>query len=103
VDYRGAYGHGWHFCAPYLDTGIARESEAFIEELQKMPSESLKKLQVVDAYIYGLRGVYLLYSSISGTAFLMSLLLRHFKMAGEVMSAHQLENQASAQSHDPDH
>ncbi|KAH8744755.1 major facilitator superfamily domain-containing protein [Diaporthe sp. PMI_573] len=86
-----------------LDTGIARESEAFVEELRKMPSESLKRLQVLDAYIYGLRGVYLLYSSISGAAFLLSLLLRHFKMAGEVMSAHKLEHQASAQSHDPYH
>lgn len=85
-----------------LDTGIARESEAFIEKLQKMPSGSLEKLQILDAYIYGLRGVYLLYSSISGSAFLLSMLLRHFKMAGEVMSEHQLQDQPSARSHHPD-
>lgn len=84
-----------------LDTAIARESEAFIGELQRIPSESLKKLQFLDAYIHGLRGVYMLYSSMSGAAFLLSLLLRHFKMAGEVMSAHQLEDHAPAQSRRP--
>ncbi|KAH8742792.1 major facilitator superfamily domain-containing protein, partial [Diaporthe sp. PMI_573] len=72
----------------YVGSTVFQNSKAFVKELQKMPSKSLKKLQVLDAYIYGLRGVYLLYSSLSGTAFLISLFLRHCKMAGKVISAH---------------
>ena len=53
-----------------------------------MLSESFVKVQILYAYVYGLRGVYLLYTIVSGMAFLLSLFLRHFNMPLEVVSQH---------------
>jgi hypothetical protein len=74
-----------------LDTAIAKVSEAFVAELHQMPANSPFKSQIVDAYSFGLKGVYLVFTSISGVALLLSTLMEHHSMAEQVISEHELQ------------
>lgn len=74
-----------------LDAGIAKVSEAFVAELHQMPTDSLFKSQIIDAYSFGLKGNYLLFTSISGVALLLSTLMKHCNMAEQVISEHELQ------------
>ncbi|KAK0367434.1 major facilitator superfamily transporter [Colletotrichum limetticola] len=50
--------------------------------------------KVVDAYVYGLRGVYGLYVGISGLALLMSFLIKRVSLDRSLRSGHTMHAQA---------
>jgi len=68
-----------------LDPGIAKISATFLAELSR-PVDDMIWSQATEAYIFGLRGVYLLFTCISATAFLLSILPEQFQMAESVES-----------------
>ncbi|KAL2282137.1 hypothetical protein FJTKL_11179 [Diaporthe vaccinii] len=74
-----------------LSTDIALHSEEFLVELAKLPAHSVLKDQVLDAYVYGLSGVYLFFTCVSAIAFLLSFLIREFEMHEEVQTEHILQ------------
>ncbi|KAK2051467.1 hypothetical protein LY76DRAFT_397366 [Colletotrichum caudatum] len=51
--------------------------------------------KILDAYVYGLRGVYGLYVGVSGVAFLMSLLIKGVSMDKELPSEHRMHAKAA--------
>ncbi|KAH6883875.1 major facilitator superfamily transporter [Thelonectria olida] len=69
-----------------LPTDIARDGEAYATELHKLPDESALKAQILEAYVFGFRGVYLFFTCVSGLALLLALLIRHFDMEREAES-----------------
>lgn len=71
--------------------GIAKNAEAFIVQLLEMPA-SPAKAEIVNGYVYGFRGVYAVYLGISGTAFVVSLFIRHYDMNKELRTDHQLQD-----------
>ncbi|KAI3398352.1 hypothetical protein diail_9444 [Diaporthe ilicicola] len=71
---------------------IAKNAEAFIAQLHEMPASSPDKAEIVDGYVFGFRGVYTVYLGISGVAFLISLLIRHYDMNKELRTDHQLQD-----------
>ncbi|KAH8763814.1 major facilitator superfamily transporter [Diaporthe sp. PMI_573] len=74
-----------------LSTDIALHSEAFLVELARLPANSDLKNQILDAYVYGLSGLYLFFTCMSAIAFLLSLLIREFEMQEEVRTDHVLQ------------
>ncbi|KAK7735976.1 hypothetical protein SLS63_003494 [Diaporthe eres] len=74
-----------------LSTDIALHSEEFLVELAKLPAHSGLKDQVLDAYVYGLSGLYLFFTCVSAIAFLLSFLIREFEMHEEVQTEHILQ------------
>lgn len=48
-----------------LPTGIAAQSESFITELLKLPDSAFKS-RILEAYVFGFRGVFAVYVAISG-------------------------------------
>lgn len=82
-----------------LSTEIAKNAEAFISQLQSMPA-SPEKTQILDSYVYGFKGVYCVYLGISGVAFFISLLIKHYDMNKELRTDHQLEDNNIAKAVD---
>ncbi|KAH8749314.1 major facilitator superfamily domain-containing protein [Diaporthe sp. PMI_573] len=74
-----------------LDTSIATHSEAFVAELHRMHADSIMRSRILDAYSFGLRGIYIVFTSIAGIALLLSTLMKRFEMAEEVISEHELQ------------
>jgi hypothetical protein len=74
-----------------LSSDIALHSEAFLVELARLPANSDLKNQILDAYVYGLSGLYLFFTCMSAIAFLLSLLIREFEMQEEVRTDHVLQ------------
>jgi hypothetical protein len=72
-----------------LPMEIALNAESYIATLRTLP-ESTFKTDVLEAYVYGLRGVYGGFCGISGLAGLASLLIGHFDMNKELNSEHKL-------------
>jgi predicted MFS family arabinose efflux permease len=60
-----------------LHPGIAKISEAFLAELSRLPADDVTGSYATEAYIFGLRGVYLLVTCMSAAAFLLSTLLEY--------------------------
>lgn len=73
-----------------LDTSIAHDSESYIAELASLPDSDPFKSQVIDAYNFGLKGVFWAFLALSGTAFFTSLLIKHCDMNKEIDSEHKL-------------
>jgi len=73
-----------------LSPAIATQSEAFITNISILPEGSLFKEQVLDAYSYGFRGVYILFTAISGVGFLLSLFIKQVDMMKEIKTEHKL-------------
>lgn len=67
---------GWE----HLPKDIASNAEAFIPRLLAMKDSDPTKSGILDAYVFGFRGVFLVYLSLSAAAFVLSLLIRHFDM-----------------------
>jgi hypothetical protein len=63
-----------------LDIGIASVSEAFVAEFHQMHTDSLLRFQILNAYSFGLSGIHLVFTSISGVSLLISSLMKHFDM-----------------------
>ncbi|KAK3933999.1 major facilitator superfamily transporter [Diplogelasinospora grovesii] len=74
-----------------LPTDIAAQSESFVIDLLKLPDSAFKS-RVLDAYVFGFRGVYAVYVGISGLAFLLSLLVKRFDMDKEINTSHMIIN-----------
>jgi len=73
-----------------VDTDIARNSEAFVEQLGLLPDSDFKT-NVLNGYAFGLMGVYAVYVGMSGLAFLVSLLIKHCDMNKKLDTEHTLE------------
>ncbi|KAI8710824.1 hypothetical protein NCS52_01525000 [Fusarium sp. LHS14.1] len=82
-----------------LPTELAKDSEAYVTELHKLADGSTLKGQILEAYVFGFRGVYLFFTCISGLAFLLSLLMKHFDMDGEVDEQHGLDRNIGLARH----
>ncbi|ROW08313.1 hypothetical protein VMCG_03205 [Cytospora schulzeri] len=82
-----------------LSTEIAKNAEGFISQLKLMPA-SPEKTQILDSYVYGFKGVYSVYLAISGVAFFISLLIKHYDMNKELRTDHQLEDNNIAKAVD---
>ncbi len=67
-----------------LPTAIASNAEAFIPRLQAMANDDPVKISILDAYVFGFRGVYAFYLAISAVAFLISLLIKHHDLNKEI-------------------
>ena len=63
-----------------LPTEIAKNSEAYVVELHKLPDGARMKQRIFDAYAFGFRGVLLFFTCVSGFGFLLSLVIKHFDM-----------------------
>ncbi|KAI3573892.1 major facilitator superfamily transporter [Fusarium oxysporum f. sp. albedinis] len=63
-----------------LPTEIAKNSEAYVVELHKLPDGAMMKQRIFDAYAFGFRGVFLFFTCVSGFGFLLSLVIKHFDM-----------------------
>lgn len=73
-----------------LSKNIATESEAFIAELLRLPDDAAFKMQILSAYVFGFHGVYTVFTSISGLAFLISLFIKRVEMDREICTEHVL-------------
>lgn len=73
-----------------LSADIAMQSKSFIAELLRLPDDSVFKIQVLDAYVFGFRGVYAVYVAVSGVALLLSFLIKRFDMNEELNTDHVL-------------
>lgn len=76
-----------------LPAAIATNAEGFLRTLLAMPA-SREKDEIVAAYVYGLRGVFWVYLGISGAAFCVALLIKHYDMNKELRTEHKLEDNA---------
>ncbi|KAK7747496.1 hypothetical protein SLS53_001751 [Cytospora paraplurivora] len=74
-----------------LSTEIAKNAEVFVSQLTAMPAGA-EKTQILDCYVYGFKGVYRVYLGISGVAFFISLLIKHYDMNKELRTDHQLQD-----------
>ncbi|KAH8664348.1 major facilitator superfamily transporter [Xylariales sp. PMI_506] len=74
-----------------LSTDIAKNSEGFIPELLAMPAGA-EKTSILDAYVFGFRGVYAVYVGIAGAALMISLLIKKYDMNKEIATEHKLED-----------
>ena len=78
-----------------LPTEIARVAESYIAILKQMPASSQKD-KILEAYVYGFRGVYIFFCAISLLAGVVSLVVKHFDMNKELKTDHTLqENKVS--------
>lgn len=82
-----------------LSTEIAKNAEAFISQLVAMPAGP-DKSQILASYVYGFKGVFRVYLGISGVAFFVSLLIRHYDMNKELRTDHQLQDNNIAKAVD---
>lgn len=73
-----------------LTSDIAAQSESFITEISRLPESDPLKPQVINAYLFGLRNVYILYTAISGGALLLSFLIEQRDMTKEIRTNHRL-------------
>jgi hypothetical protein len=73
-----------------LPIEIARNAEAYIHELWSMSADSVLHQQILDAYVYGIRGTFGLFCGMAGLAGLASLFIRHFDLNKELDSEHKL-------------
>lgn len=78
-----------------LPADIAKNAEAFVGQLWALP-DGAEKSAILDAYVFGFRGVYGLYAGIAGVAFFVSLLIKQYDMNKEIDTEHRLhENRVS--------
>ncbi|KAH7016532.1 major facilitator superfamily domain-containing protein [Microdochium trichocladiopsis] len=59
-----------------LSQEIAIHSESYVAELSQLPDGSDTKAQILQAYLYGFRGVFGFFTAVSGVALLVSLLAK---------------------------
>lgn len=76
-----------------LSSEIAKNAEGYLSTLLAMPA-SQEKDNIIEGYVYGLRGVFYVYLGISFVSFLVSLLVKHYDMNKELRTEHKLEENA---------
>lgn len=78
-----------------LDTSLAQNADAVSVELGTLPDGAFKTA-LLDGYKWGFMGVFAVYVGISGVAFFISLVIRHFDMNKKIDTEHKLhENSVS--------
>jgi hypothetical protein len=73
-----------------LPVDVALDAESYISILKSLP-DSTSKDNLLEAYVYGFRGVFGAFCGMSGFTGLSTLLIRHFNMNKELESEHKLE------------
>ena len=73
-----------------LPVTIARDAEGWINQVWTMPIGSPLHVQLIDAYVYGIRGTFGLFCGMAGLAGLASLFIKHFDMNKQLDSEHKL-------------
>jgi hypothetical protein len=63
-----------------LPTAIAHESEAFVAKLHTLSAADPLRTGVLEAYVHGFRGVWIMMITISATGLLASLFIKKFSM-----------------------
>lgn len=74
-----------------LDDAIASRSEAFVGELWQMPNGDPTRTMILDAYVYGIRSIYMFFACMAAFAFVLSLFSKQCHMREEVDTEHVLE------------
>ncbi|KAF2489088.1 MFS general substrate transporter [Lophium mytilinum] len=74
----------------HLPLEIASNAEAYIETVKRMPVDSVMRVQVLESYVYGLRGVFGLFCGMAGLAMVASAFVGRFKLDKELESEHKL-------------
>jgi len=74
-----------------LPIEIARNAEAYIKTLWETPHDSLLHQQVLESYVFGLRGTFSLFCGIAGLAGIASCFIGHFDLNKELDSEHKLD------------
>ncbi|KUI69873.1 hypothetical protein VM1G_05397 [Cytospora mali] len=82
-----------------ISTEIAKNAEGYIPYLKAMPA-GLEKTQILEGYVYGFKGVFRVYLGISGVAFFVSMLIKHYDMNKELRTDHQLQDNNIAKAVD---
>lgn len=77
---------GWYG----LSKELAKNAEGYITMLHAMPAGT-EKTQILESYVYGFKGVFRVYLAISGLAFFLALLIKHYDMNKELRTEHHLE------------
>jgi MFS family permease len=63
-----------------LPEEIAHDSERYIYVLRTMAVDSPERIAILDSYLHGLRGVFILMTCVAGSALAASLLIKRFDM-----------------------
>lgn len=78
-----------------LSTAIASDAEGYLPRLLAMPATA-EKAETIAAYAYGCQGVFRVYLALSGVAFFLTLVVKHFDLNKELRTEHTLqENRVS--------
>ncbi|ETS85295.1 hypothetical protein PFICI_03320 [Pestalotiopsis fici W106-1] len=73
-----------------LPEDIAKNSEAYVDRLWALPDEQMRT-RILNAYVFGFKGVYSVYFGIATVALLVSLVgIKHYDMNKEVATDHKL-------------
>lgn len=74
-----------------LDASIAREAVSVAEQLRGgNADDAALRGQVVDAFVYGFRGVFALLMAVGCLALVLSFAVRHYSLDREIVSEHTL-------------
>jgi hypothetical protein len=74
-----------------LPEDIAKNAEAFVSKLWTMP-DGPEKSAILDAYVFGFKGVYAVYVGVAGAAFFASLLIKQYDMNKDIVTEHKLHD-----------
>lgn len=78
-----------------LPMDIATNAEAFVNALrQSQPGATLRRANVLDAYVYGFRGVFSFFCGLAGLALVVSTLIKHVKIDKELVTEHGLDTES---------
>lgn len=78
---------GWYG----LSKELAKNAEGYITQLHALPADSVEKAEILASYVFGFKGVYRVYLAISGVAFFLALVIKHYDMNKELRTEHQLQ------------
>lgn len=73
-----------------LPEEIATNAEGFIRTLREMPNNRMKA-DIIDAYVYGFKGVFIVLTAVIGAAFVANLFIKEFSLDQILESQHVLK------------
>lgn len=78
-----------------LPVEIAENAEGFIRQLREMP-ENKMKADIIDAYVYGFKGVFIVLTAVIGAAFVANLFIQEYSLDQILDSQHVLKRKEKA-------
>jgi hypothetical protein len=72
-----------------LPADIAKNAEGFVGKVWALP-DGTQKSAILDAYVFGFKGVYAVYVGVAGVAFLASMLIQQYDMNKGIETKHTL-------------